>query len=194
MSDTSNLPAGGGGEGQPQQVPGPVSARVPERVMRGVFSTGQLVLDGPKEFVIDFLQGLTRPFSVVARVVMTPQTMREFADALSQSLDKYSQAFGPPPQFMVPPMDRKPTLQEIYENFKLPDDQLNGAYANSVLIGFSPTEFFFDFIATFYPNPAVGARVFLPAQQAPRFLTMLGNSIRQYQQRMTGGAPPPPQT
>src|SRR5206468_2803295 len=34
----------------------PVSARVPERVARGVYSAGQIILDSPKEFVIDFLQ------------------------------------------------------------------------------------------------------------------------------------------
>src|SRR4051812_3436358 len=38
-----------------------VSARVPERISRGVFSTGQVVLDSPKEFMIDFLQTLARP-------------------------------------------------------------------------------------------------------------------------------------
>ena len=37
--------------------------------------TGQVILDSPKEFVIDFLQGLTRPYQVVSRVVLTPQTV-----------------------------------------------------------------------------------------------------------------------
>src|SRR4051794_15065967 len=35
-----------------------ISARVPERVARGVYTTAQIVHDGPKEFVIDFMQGL----------------------------------------------------------------------------------------------------------------------------------------
>ena len=38
-----------------------VAARVPERVGRGVFSTGVLVLQTPTEFVLDFVQRLTRP-------------------------------------------------------------------------------------------------------------------------------------
>src|SRR5256885_13741852 len=50
----------------------PVSARVPERLTRGILSTGVLVLDGPNEFVLDFMQALTRPFQVAARVVVTP--------------------------------------------------------------------------------------------------------------------------
>src|ERR1700750_3029094 len=64
----------------------PVSARVPERVAKAVFTTGQLVLDSPKEFVIDFLQGLTRPHQIVARVVITPQTMEEVINAVPLDL------------------------------------------------------------------------------------------------------------
>src|ERR1700748_1752083 len=71
-----------------------IAARVPERVARGVYSTGQVVLDSPKEFVIDFLQSLTRPHAVVARVVVTPQTMTEFISALQQNLQRYKTAFG----------------------------------------------------------------------------------------------------
>lgn len=166
-----------------------VSARVPERLSRGVFSTGQLVLDGPKEFVIDFLQGLTRPHQVGARVVVTPQTMAEFIGALQKNLENYQRQFGPPPPLPTPPPQQRPSIQEIYENFKLPEDQLSGSYANSVLIGHSPTEFFFDFITGFYPTPAVSSRVLMAASHVPRFLTMLRTCLEQYQQR-AGNRPP----
>jgi hypothetical protein len=137
-----------------------------------------VILDSPKEFVIDFLQGLTRPHQVVSRVVLTPQTVGELIDALQQNLDMYSKAYGPPPPPPGPVPDRRPTIQEIYENFRLPDELLSGTYANSVLIGHSPTEFFFDFISGFYPTSAVAARIFLPSQQVPRFLNALNASLR----------------
>ena len=68
-------PNQGGGQGQPGQPNhlgtfsqefkhAPVRARVPEKVARGVLSTGVLVLDSPNEFVLDFMQGLARPFAV----------------------------------------------------------------------------------------------------------------------------------
>ena len=113
--------------------------------------------------MLDFLNGLTRPFQVVARVVMTPATMAEFATALKMNLDKYTSTFGPPPPLMLPPNPPRPTIQEIYENFKISDDMLAGAYANSVLIGHSQTEFFFDFITGFVPTSAVAARVLIAA-------------------------------
>ncbi len=160
-----------------------VAARVPEKVGKGIFCTGQVILDSPKEFVIDFLQGITRPYQVVSRVVLTPQTVNELADALQKNLEMYTKAFGPPPPVPGPVPDRRPTIQEIYENFRLPDELLSGTYANSVLIGHSPTEFFMDFITGFYPTSAVSARIYLPCQQVPRFLNALTASLKQHQVR-----------
>ena len=181
-------------QGDPQPVaPGHFSARVPERVARGVYCTGQLVQDSPKEFVIDFMQGLARPFQVAARVVITPATMSEFISAYERNLAGYTNTFGPPPAINPPPQDRKPSIEEIYENYKLSDDMHSGAYANTVLMGHSQTEFFFDFITGFYPTPAVAARVIVPAAQAPRFLSMLRNSWQQYQVRHAAKPPQRPE-
>lgn len=190
MSNSTNPPNPFAQGGPQPTAPGHFSARVPERVARGVYCTGQLVQDSPKEFVIDFMQGLARPFQVAARVVITPATMSEFITAYERNISAYTNTFGPPPTVNPPPQDRKPSIEEIYENYKLSDDMHSGAYANTVLMGHSQTEFFFDFITGFYPTPAVAARVILPAGQAPRFLAMLRSSWQQYQARH---APKPPQ-
>jgi Protein of unknown function (DUF3467) len=182
------------GDPSPQQPerPGHFSARVPERVARGVYCTAQVIQDSPKEFVVDFMQGLSRPFQVAARVVITPATMGEFIAAYEKNLEAYTKNFGPPPPVNVPPQDRKPTIEEIYENYKLSDDMASGAYANTVLMGHSQTEFFFDFITGFYPTPSVAARVILPAAQASRFLNTLRTSLQQYQARYVSRRPDPP--
>jgi hypothetical protein len=171
----------------------PVSARVPEKVAKGVYSTGQLILDTPKEFIVDFLHGLTRPHQIVSRVIMVPQTMQEFANALKLNIENYTKNFGPPPQLPIPPNPPRPTIQEIYDNYKLSDDMLSGTYCNSVLIGHSPSEFFFDFITSFYPTPSVASRVFITAGQAPRFLNTLTSALQQYQARYLKAPPPPDQ-
>jgi hypothetical protein len=175
---------------QQQQQQAPISARVPAGVARGVFTTGQVVLDGPKEFVVDFFQHLTRPHQVVARVVLTPATMSELITALHTNLDNYTRSFGAPPPLPLPGPSRT-SLQELYDNFKVPDEMLSGVYSNGVLIGHSPSEFFFDFLTAFYPAAAVSARVFLPASQAPRFLAALENAYKQHRQKMTPPPPPP---
>ena len=161
----------------------PVSARVPEKVARGVLSTGVLVLDSPNEFVLDFMQGLTRPYQVAARVVLSPMVMEQFVHALRDNITKYEQRFGPPPTLPKPQTDRRPTLQEIYEDFKLPEELMSGTYSNAVMVGHSPSEFFFDFITNFFPTSAVSCRVFMSAAQIPRTVEAMGAALQRYQSR-----------
>lgn len=171
----------------------PVAARVPERLNRGALSTGVLVLDSPNEFVLDFLQGLTRPYQIAARIVVVPAIMEQFIKALTDNLAKYTQNFGPPMTLPKPPQ-RRPTIAEIYENFKLSDDMLSGAYANNVMIGHSPADFFFDFITGFYPTAAVSARVITAAPFVPRMLDTLNLASQNYHKRHTppsGDGPSP---
>lgn len=196
--DQGNTNQGGGGEGgfQPhgggppvqgaysQQIShSPVSARVPERVSRGVLSTGVIVLDSPNEFVLDFLQSLSRPPQIVARVVLPPQVMYSFVASLKENLNTFTQRFGAPSPLPKPPQQNRPTIQELYDHFKLPEELLNGTYANSVLIGHSPSEFLFDFITGFYPTAAVSSRVYLSAQQAPRVVETLSAALVTFQKR-----------
>lgn len=161
----------------------PVSARVTERVARGVMTTGVIVLDSPNEFVLDFLQSLSRPPQVVARVVLPPQVMYSFVASLKENLNAFSQRFGAPAPLPKPPQQKRPTIQELYEHFKLPEELLSGTYANSVLIGHSPSEFLFDFITGFYPTAAVSSRVYLSAQQVPRVVDTLSAALVTYQKR-----------
>src|SRR5258706_5395759 len=201
-------PGGQGGPGQPNKEGTfgqefrhqPVSARVPERLTRGILSTGVLVLDGPNEFVLDFMQALTRPFQVAARVVVTPAVMEQFVAAVRDNIARYEQRFGVIPPLPKPPTDRRPTLQEIYDEFKLPEEQMSGNYANAVMVGHSASEFFFDFITNFYPTSAVSSRVFLSAPQMPRLLDAVQVAFGRFQQRVNqarqGQNPnqqPPPQ-
>jgi hypothetical protein len=168
----------------------PVGARVPERISRGVLSTGQLILDTPKEFVIDFLHALTRPPQVVARVVMAPATMGELINALRDNIGKYTANFGPIAPLPQPPNPPRPSIQEIYEQFKLPEELYSGQYANSVLIGHSAAEFCFDFITGFYPHAAVSARVFVSAPHAPRMLDAFSAAFSNFKKRHQPPAPP----
>lgn len=162
-----------------------VSARVPDRVSRGSFSTGVIVMTGGTEFILDFVQNLGRPHAVVSRVVMPHAVLPQFIDALVKNIDLYKQRFGPPPELPKPPQsDRKPTAQEIYDELKLPDEQLSGAYANGVMIGHSGAEFSFDFLTNFFPHSAVSSRVFLSAAQVPRLLESLQGTYQQFQQRV----------
>jgi len=161
-----------------------VSARVPESVGRGVFSTGAIVLVGQNEFVVDFVLRMTRPHQLAARVVMPHAVMPQFIHALKDNLDKYSERFGKPAELPRAQPDQQPGIQEIYDDMKLPEKTLCGAYANGVMVGHSPSEFSFDFIASFFPQSLVSCRVFLSAPQIPRLLESLDRTYDNFRQRV----------
>ncbi|EDL60233.1 DUF3467 domain-containing protein [Gimesia maris] len=73
-----------------------VSARVPEGVSRGVFSTGAVVLQGGHEFILDFLLRISTPQQVVARVVLPIGVVPQMIRALRDNLTNYENRFGTP--------------------------------------------------------------------------------------------------
>ncbi len=170
----------------------PVGARLPEKVANGVFCTGAVVIEGPGEFVLDFIQGLARPPRVAARVIVHHQVMGQFVAALKDNLARYEAAFGPPKPIPRPPTEQRPNIKELYEQLKMADEQLSGVYATTVMIGHSPAEFMIDFITRFFPHAAVSSRVFLSASSVPRVLETMENSFRQHLQRRASGGQPPP--
>jgi hypothetical protein len=171
-----------------------VSARVPEKVSRGVFSTGAMIFQGPHEFVIDFVLRMAQPHQIVARVILPPTIVPSVIAALRDNLNNYQAKFGPPPPLPTPPNPpAPPPIEEIYSQLKLPDDMMSGVYANAVMIAHSAAEFYLDFITSFYPRSAVSCRVYLSAPQVPGLLNTLSRSFQQYQQKMASGQPPKPQ-
>jgi len=185
--------AGGGGPTEFQRVRHqPVGARVPDHV-RGVFSTGAIVITGQHEAVLDFVTRMARPHRIAARVVMPHAVLGQFIQALRDNLQKYSDRFGPPPELPTPPKpERKPSIEEVYNDLKLPDELLSGTYANGVMIGHSAAEFSIDFFTGFYPQSAVSARVYLSAPQIPRLIKSLDDSyqrLRRPPQNPPGGSP-----
>ncbi|TWU67028.1 hypothetical protein V7x_26000 [Crateriforma conspicua] len=179
-----------GNEPDPSQPEQPANqalrARVPDHVADGCFSTGAIVMTGPSEFIVDFLQTIGRPHRIARRIVIPHNVMPQFIDALEKNIDLYRNRFGDPPKPNQPPQDpnaRRPSPQEIYDDLKLPDEVLSGTYANGVMIGHGANEFGLDFLTSFFPQSAVSARVFLSAGQVPRLLDSLKGAVNQLSQR-----------
>jgi hypothetical protein len=201
MSDASH-PENRPGGSRPPERPGFItqevqhaqaSARVTEKVGRGVFSNGVLVLQGANEFALDFVQRMAQPHQVVARVILPPSVLPSMLAAMGDNLRHYQANFGPPPPLRTPPPPNPPpSVAEIYEGLKLPEELLSGVYANAALISHTQSEFCFDFITNLYPRSAVSCRVFLSAAQVPGLLHSLTQSFQQYQQKLGAGPPKPP--
>ena len=185
-----------------------IGALVPEKVASGVFTTGAVVLNGPQEFILDFLLRMSKPQQVAARVVLPPSVVPRFIAALRENLNNYTARFGnpvmpgTPAHPMCPPAtaeafqqqmqqpQQQGSAQELYEQLKIKDTDLCGVYANAVMIGHTATEFLFDFITTFFPRSVVSARVYMAAPNVPRLLESLTHSFDQFQRKMQQ---PPPQ-
>jgi hypothetical protein len=162
---------------------------------------------------------MTRPHQVAARVVIAPAVVGRLITALSENLQNYEKTFGHPPgqpaaaasasgdssaapaeasgekKAEASPTtvsDQSNTAQDLYDQLKLTDDMMSGAYANAVMIGHTATEFSFDFITTFFPRSAVSCRVYLAAPNARRFLESIKQSFDQYQQKLRSQQQPPP--
>jgi hypothetical protein len=179
------------------------TARVPEPIGRGIFATGVIVLRGPNEYAIDFVQSLVRPSRVAARVVLAPSVAGQLVIALEEAIQKYTAAFGQPPQEpsarpptdgaapptaagesghvggppAPPPPAQQPPIAEVYDSLKLPDEMLGGAYANMASITHTASEFCFDFIAQLFPRAAVTTRVYMAAPRAADLLGSLKRSM-----------------
>jgi len=184
---------------QPQE-PRHISARVPEKVAKGIVATGFMSCIGPNEVVIDFLQIIARPAHLASRVVMAPAVAEQFLAVLRENLSRYVSNFGQPPALPKNPPEAQPrSPQEIYDELKIPDDQLHGVYANACLVGHTPAEFAIDFITTFMPHAVVSARIYLAAPRIPPLIDTLTNILekyhrqRQQQQQIQIQPPPPPQ-
>ena len=76
-------------------------------------------------------------------------------------------------------------ISEFYDQLKLPDDLLGGAYATGAIIRHTSAEFTIDFLANFYPRAVVTTRIFLAARRVLVFLETCQNSLRRYRQGPT---------
>ncbi len=95
----------------------PVAARVSEHASRGVFSTGVVLLTGGSEFIVDFVQNLGSPTSVVARVIVPHGAMGRIIDAIERNVEGHEDRYGPiPGEFTSPgPPVPEPVAKEKKE-------------------------------------------------------------------------------
>ncbi len=100
------------------------TARVPDEIGRGVFATAVIVLHGPNEYTIDFIQSLARPNRVAARIILPPAVANQFVLALEQALEKYRVSFGHLPNEPQAPQagqNLKPVSSDANDSKKMQD-------------------------------------------------------------------------
>ena len=117
-------------------------------------------------------------------MILPHGAMAQLVKALEENIGKYENRFGDIPPLPPPDPDAKrPSIQEVYDDLKLPDEMLSGTYANACIIGHSPSEFVFDFVTNFFPRSAVASRVYLSSRQVPQMLKGLRHAQQQLDER-----------
>ena len=82
-------------------------------------------MNGPHSFILDFLQQIGMPGHLVRRVVLPHAVIPRFIEALEQNINLFQQKFGDMPQLPKPnPQAKRPSAEELYDNLKIPDDEL----------------------------------------------------------------------
>ena len=97
-------------------------------------------------------------------------------------------ASQPPAASPGPDSTPQPQVTELYEQLRLSDEMLGGAYANVAMIRHTADEFAVDFIANFYPRSAVTARIYFAASRVTTLIHTFSNALEKYQQK--GKRPP----
>ncbi len=113
----------------------------------------------------------------------TPEHSR--AEAHSDEQDDIIGAHISHESIKTPPA--APSIDEIYDELKIPESVSIGRYANAVMVRHSGTEFCFDFIANFYPRSVVTSRVYMAAPHVPPVLSSLLRSMQPPPQSGPGG-------
>ncbi len=70
-------------------------------------------------------------------------------------------------------MYRQVEAEKFYDELRIDEDILVGAYANGAMINHTEFEFKIDFICSLKPYPVVTTRIFLSAPQLRRLLDSL---------------------
>ena len=136
------------------------------------------------------------PANLVSRVIIPHAVMPRFIAALEHNMNLYEKKFGAIPQMPKPKTPpRRPSVQEIYDNLKIPDEELPGHYADGVIIRHSPAEFGFDFVTHFYPHASVSRRIFVSTPHVPQMMKAMQSNYQRFLQQRGGEGPPgtPPQ-
>ena len=109
-----------------------VAARVAEEASRGVFATGVVLLTGGSEFIVDFVQNLGAPATVVSRMIIPPNSMGRIIDAIERNVEGYEDRFGPiddglaPAESSVMQSEETPAAPEEIAPEELSSEQLVG--------------------------------------------------------------------
>lgn len=71
-----------------------IQIKVPDEILKGVYSNMMQVSHTPEEFTLDFMNIFSGAGSLVSRVVISPNHLKRVIAALQDNLSRYEKSFG----------------------------------------------------------------------------------------------------
>lgn len=71
-----------------------IQVKIPDDVLKGVYSNMAQVGHTAEEFILDFMNIFPPSGILASRVIVTPGHAKRIANALADNIKKYEQAFG----------------------------------------------------------------------------------------------------
>jgi len=166
----------------------PPTALIPEKVGVGLFATEVVVFHSENEVAIDFIQGIAKPYRVVRRVIITEKVAKTLNDTLKTELqtnksknssyvenlkNKNTQEIENISSQESTDFQKKEKVDDIYSGLKMENNELNGFYANKILVNYGKDSFCLDFISNIYPKSIVTSRIFMTKNSVLELLNAL---------------------
>ena len=73
-----------------------INIELDESIAQGLYSNLVIVNHSPTEFVLDFINVMpgTPKAKVISRIILTPEHIKKFINALVENLNEYEKSFG----------------------------------------------------------------------------------------------------
>ncbi len=166
-------------EDKPQQQ----EPRIDPLIMPGAYATGLAVIHSQEEFMLDFINGITAPPFVAARIIVTSQQLKRILGVLRENIRLYEKAFGVIPPIAANASSKNTNAGDLYAQLHLSDELLGGSYSNAMTSRYTRDIFILDFMTKFPPNTKIVARLLISTQQIRSISGAIEDNIAQYEKR-----------
>lgn len=157
--------------------------RIDPLVKPGAFATGLAVIHSQEEFMLDFINGMSAPPLVAARIVVTSQQLKRILHVLRENIRLYEEAFGAIPATASNASSKNTNAGDLYAQLHVPDELLGGSYSNAMTSRYTRDVFILDFMTKFPPVAKVVSRLLISTQQIRSISGAIEDNIAQYEKR-----------
>ena len=149
----------------------------------GAYATGLAVIHSQEEFMLDFINGITTPPRVSARIIVTSRQLKRILHVLQENIRLYEKTFDAIPAKAANASSKKTNAGDLYAQLHVPEELMGGSYSNVMTSRYIRDVFILDFMTQFPPNSKVVSRLLISTAQIRSISGAIEDNIAQYEKR-----------